>query len=102
MTLEARFWDKVKKKRGCWEWTAGRHRNGHGHLWSKEGTLLAHRVSYEINVGRIPKGEIVRHKCDNAGCVNPKHLELGTQAENVQDMVDRGRGLPYGRQGKNR
>jgi Mor family transcriptional regulator len=46
---------------------------------------------YLTNVGKISTGLVVRHKCDNPNCINPEHLEIGTQADNIQDMVDRGR-----------
>lgn len=51
----------------------------------------AHRHAYREHHGPIPPGTVVRHKCDNPRCINPDHLELGTQADNVQDMIDRGR-----------
>lgn len=53
----------------------------------------AHRVAYEVWVGPIPKGHVVRHTCDNPPCINPAHLVSGTNAENSRDMVDRGRSL---------
>ena len=78
-------------KESCWEWTAGKSPSGYGYIWNGCTFLRAHRVSCEIFVGLIPDGLIVRHKCDNPGCVNPYHLEIGTQADNMRDMMTRGR-----------
>ncbi len=89
---------------GCWEWQ-GESLRGYGlcdpkHYGVEDGWIkangqrraLAHRVSYIQNVGHIPEGLVVRHKCDNPPCVNPDHLELGTRADNQRDMQERNRG----------
>ena len=78
-------------KESCWEWTAGKDSNGYGRIRHDGPDVLAHRVSYELFVGFIPDGLHVRHRCDNPGCVNPYHLEVGTVADNVRDRDERGR-----------
>ena len=99
-TLEERFWQKVDiRVGGCWLWTAnctkdskGRRRYGLiGAGRRGEGMLYAHRVSWEIHNGPIPNGLQVLHRCDNPQCVNPSHLFLGTQLDNMHDMVRKGR-----------
>lgn len=74
----------------CWEWV-GPKKDGYGEQRNNPRERRAHRYSYETRNGPIPKGLIVRHKCDNRGCVNPEHLELGTHADNVRDSVERKR-----------
>jgi hypothetical protein len=97
-SLEERFFEKVKKGDGCWEWTANKNNKGYGMLGgpkkpdSKGRLMLAHRVSYQLAHGDIPKGRWVLHRCDNAGCVNPEHLFLGDNTANVRDMHSKGRG----------
>lgn len=88
-----RFWDKVEVKGpdDCWEWQAALNNKGYGSFRVEGAIHPAHRASYLLNVGEIPEGMVVRHKCDNRACVNPAHLELGTPTDNNRDMVNRGR-----------
>lgn len=76
---------------GCWVWVRGQ-RAKYGLFAIKGKTYGAHRVSYEAFKGSIPRGMVVRHACDNPSCINPDHLSLGTQADNVRDRTERGRG----------
>ena len=94
--LKKRLWTKVLKTKTCWEWTATKNPDGYG-LIKLEGRMeSAHRLVYRLKNGPIPKGLYVLHRCDVPRCVNPKHLFLGTQADNVRDMFRKGRGNPSG------
>lgn len=93
-SVEERFWAKVKRVDGCWIWTAHRHDFGYGKIglgYTSKNSEYAHRLSWMIHNGDIPDGLSVLHKCDNPACVNPAHLYLGTQADNVRDMYARNR-----------
>jgi hypothetical protein len=86
----ANFWDKVNKSSGCWEWS-GAKRDGYGVYRDGKKTVGAHRYSYELEYGFIPR--LLRHKCDNPSCVRPDHLEPGEHKDNSLDMKLRDRGF---------
>lgn len=81
-------------KRGCILWKGITNADGYGLIGSgtrKGRNILAHRLSYEFKFGSIPKGMMILHKCDNPPCINPDHLFIGTAADNIHDMVAKGR-----------
>ena len=86
-TLQQRFEEKIAidKDTGCWNWTAGKKRNGYGHLWDHGKMKAAHRVAYELYCEPIPDEMHVLHKCDNPSCTNPDHLFVGTHSDNMRD-----------------
>ena len=94
LTTEERFWRYVEKKSDheCWNWTGACNNDGYGHLNIKNKTTRITRFSWTLHNGMIPKETpCVLHHCDNPKCVNPNHLFLGTQADNVEDMINKGR-----------
>lgn len=93
----ARFAPKFLKSSGCWLWQAGTFKNGYGQfaLDRQSGKLRvtqAHRVSFVLFTGAdVPPGAVVMHSCDVPACVNPTHLSLGSQADNIADAVAKGK-----------
>lgn len=88
----------VDSKPECLPWWGPIRVDGYGRTRGRH-RVLAHRHIYEECFGMIPDGLVVRHKCDNPGCVAPEHLDLGTQADNMRDMVERRRSAMRGRFG---
>lgn len=80
----------INPKSGCWEWNKT-YDSGYGAYSLNEKHMGAHRASWIIHYGDIPTGMFVLHKCDNPSCVNPKHLYVGTQQDNMKDVIKRRR-----------
>lgn len=102
-TLETRFWKKVDKTVSnifyngtrCWEWHGSINGKGYGTISQDTNntphSLFAHRLSYELHKGIIPVGKQINHFCNNRQCVNPDHLQLGNQSQNIKQSVNEGR-----------
>lgn len=93
-TTEEKFWEKVDKgsgKKECWNWNSGLTKAGYGQFHCDGRNTRAHRYSYELHHGPVPKGKFICHTCDNERCVNPDHLFLGIPKDNSDDMVQKDR-----------
>ena len=98
LSTQERFWQKVVKSDGCWEWQGSLDKRGYGrfHVSRERHRVWAHRFAWELTNGPIPiedtyHGVCVLHKCDNPACVNPSHLFLGSQSDNNRDRHLKGR-----------
>lgn len=93
MTRMERFWAKVDRSGDCWEWLGSKRCSGgrYGGFYDGARVVAAHRYSWTIHRGPIPDGMVVCHRCDNTQCVNPAHLFVGTQRDNVLDMIAKNR-----------
>lgn len=90
--IENRFWEKVRKTENCWLWEGAQAGSGYGTFCGADGKMTsAHRIAYWLVNGDIPPGYVICHKCDVKLCVNPDHLWCGTQQQNVDDMIQKGR-----------
>lgn len=109
ITPATRFWAKVDRNGpapahlpqlgNCWLWTAAIGHWGYGKLRVNKRWCLAHRCSYEMANGPIPRGCLILHRCDIPACVRPSHLRLGTARDNTQDMRSKGRAADVGAPG---
>jgi hypothetical protein len=89
-SIRDRFDEKVDRSGDCWVWL-GSLVKGYGQLMVKRRPIRAHRVSWELSNGAIPAGAHVLHHCDNRRCVNPAHLFLGSNLDNIADCKAKGR-----------
>ena len=86
-----RLWNRTNRESGCWEWIGCKDGSGYG-LISLNGKMVkTHRLAWELTYGSIPNGLFVCHHCDNPACINPEHLFLGTNKDNMQDKIKKGR-----------
>lgn len=86
-----RFWEKVIKTPGCWDWNGYKNKHGYGVIgFEGKRSILAHRASMLL-AGHDIEGKEVCHFCDNPACSNPAHLFVATQRENLDDMLAKGR-----------
>ena len=100
-TIKARFAGKFRVvDSGCWIWSASRDKSGYGDFYIRSKRFSAHRASYALYVGDIPHGMCVCHRCDVRECVNPSHLFLGTNIDNIADRDRKGRQARGLRSGK--
>ena len=92
-TLQQRFDEKYipVTESGCWLWEANTNAKGYGRLRNDGGSTYAHRISYQLHKGDVPNGMMVLHDCDNPSCVNPEHLHLGNNSDNMVEMYQRNR-----------
>lgn len=93
MSILERFKSKMStpNKNGCILFLGAVGNRGYGNFWANRKNNAAHRISYKLFVGKIPKRKLVLHKCDIRHCINPKHLFLGTQQDNIDDMCNKKR-----------
>lgn len=99
LSVKERFLEKVNKTENCWLWMGYVDKIGYGIFSGEISSSKAHRNSYDLFIGKIPTGKKVLHKCDVRNCVNPEHLFIGTQKDNVQDMLKKGRNRSISRPG---
>ena len=93
ISARARFEQKIERipESGCWIWMAAGHPTGYGRFGLKNTVYFAHRASWQLFIGAVPKSMYVCHRCDVRLCVNPAHLFIGSAKDNMQDAMQKGR-----------
>jgi hypothetical protein len=89
--LKCRLLNGIKKNGDCWDWKRKISKTGYGQITINSKYCSVHRESYKFFKGEIPLGNQVCHSCDNKKCINPEHLWVGTQKENIQDAKNKNR-----------
>jgi len=89
--LVNRFWRSVAITKSCWIWRGGKRSPRYGGFFTEYGNEYVHRAAWRLMRGRIPEGRKILHTCDNGFCVNPDHLFLGSQRDNMADCIGKGR-----------
>jgi len=87
--LTERFLKRVNKTDSCWLWQGAMRTKQYGGFWMERTCWYAHRASFHLFKGGLKKAHVVHHRCGNTLCVNPEHLQLATQAENMAEMLGR-------------
>ena len=90
-TMKSYLEERFRVTPGCWIWIGSLSPKGYGKLQIGNHHYRAHRVSYYVYNGEFDDALLVMHKCDNPSCVNPDHLTLGTNADNMKDKADKKR-----------
>lgn len=101
-----KFWERVDRSfespGGCWTWTGGKDQDGYGRMAIGHRRVPAHRVSYIVEHGSIPRGLHILHRCDTPACVNAAHLRTGTHQENMKERNERMRSASGAKNGRSK
>lgn len=102
VSVEQRLWSKVDKTDTCWLWNGSTNKSGYGWIWNGEKNEAVHRLVFRLYKTNFDPNLQVLHKCDIRNCVNPNDLFQGTNFDNVQDKVKKGRQWRGGNKGNNK
>ena len=91
MTPAERLVSRTTEKDGCWLWQGAKNSMGYPNTYFQKRYWLAHRLLYTLTHRPLEPGELLCHKCDNPACINPEHMFVGSQLDNMRDMATKGR-----------